>query len=323
MKKLYLVLIAIIIASNGFAQILDAPIVNGGDLFTYSVTDTVAPGEAGENMVWDYMNLGFIQSYNGQILPSVPSPYQDDYPDASWIWEMGGGHYYYNLGPDLYEYFGGVENGASYPYLDSEEFYPYPFEYGQTHQDSAINTVSIMGMETFRSIFTTSAFDGYGILNMPNEVSYDDVCRIRIHRNITDSTIAGISNITIDQIAFLQNGLATPIVSHINLEITSEGGVETYSIMEYLQSYISGTDEVELDLFAMFPNPASKTVTLKWASSVESIIVYDLTGREVYSVNVIPGITITQFDVSNWAPGVYSAYFTSGGTKTTEKLVVE
>ena len=55
----------------------------------------------------------------------------------------------------MYEYFGGVENGISYSYIDSEEYYPYPYNYGETHQDSAINTMNIMGMETLRSTILT------------------------------------------------------------------------------------------------------------------------------------------------------------------------
>lgn len=324
MKSLCLLLVSVFVKTISIAQILEPPIIIAGDAFTYTVTDTVAPGDAGENMVWDYLNLGFIQSYNGQFLQSdTNDPNKDDFPYAAWIWEMAGGQYYYNFGPDMFEYFGGVENGTSYSYIDSEEYYPYPYNYGETHQDSAINTMNIMGMETFRSTFISTTFDGYGVLNMPNERSYNDVSRITVHRELSDSTIVGITNMIIDQTLFVQNGIPTPIVAHADIEVITEAGVEVYHVMEYLQNYTVGAEEIELDMFAMYPNPSADRVTLRWAAGAASIIAYDALGREVEVINTIPGITVAQFDVRDWAPGVYSISFTSGEVVTTKQLIVE
>jgi len=324
MKKLTLLLSLVLSTTISSAQTLEAPFIIAGDAFTYTITDTVAPGEAGENMVWNYLNLGFVQNYNGQFLPAAQSPNQDDYPYAEWILEMAGGQYYHNFGPEMYEYFGGVENGTSYPYLDSEEYYPYPYNYGETHQDSAINTMNIMGMETLRSTYISTTFDGYGVLNMPNETSYNDVCRIKVHRELTDSTIAGITNIIIDQILFFQNGIATPIVAHADIwEYNGTTWVEVYNVMEYLQNYTVGADEIETSLFAMCPNPSSDLVTLRWAACAESITVYDAMGRKVETINAIPGLNLAQFDVSDWSPGVYTISFFSGDAVTSKHLVVE
>jgi hypothetical protein len=323
MKKLSLLIAATLTTVISLAQTLEAPSIIAGDSFTFTATDTVAPGEAGENMVWDYTNLGFIQSYNGQFIPSSPSPFEDDYPDAEWIWELAGGQYYYNFGPDMFEYFGGVENGASYPYSDSEEFYPYPFNFGDTHEDSSENVLFITGMETFRSSYATTAFDGYGTVNMPNETVYDDVCRIRSYRNITDSTIAGITNIIVDQVHFYQNGLVTPIVIHTELIIITEAGEDVYNVMEYLQNYTVGAEEIELDHFAMYPNPASDKVMLRWAAGAESIVAYDAMGREVENIQTYPGVTLAQFDVRDWSPGVYTISFNNGEKVTSEQLIVE
>ena len=324
MKKPSLLLGAVLTTVFSLAQTLEAPSIIAGDSFTYTVTDTVTPGDAGENMVWDYLNLGFIQSYNGQFLPSDKNdPNQDDFPYAAWIWEMAGGQYYYNFGPDMYEYFGGVENGINYPYIDSEEYYPYPYNYGETHQDSAINTMNIMGMETLRSTLISTTFDGYGVLNMPNETSYNDVSRITVHRELSDSTIVGITNIIIDQTLFVQNGIPTPIVAHADIEVITEAGLEVYHVMEYLQNYTVGAEELELDLFAMYPNPASEKVMLRWATGAESIIAYDAMGREVEKIQTYPGVKLAQFDVRDWSPGVYTISFTNGDVVSSEQLIVE
>lgn len=324
MKKLSLLAAVIFTTTISLAQTLDPPVILSGDIFTLTATDTIAPGEAGESMIWNYDSLGFIQSFNGQFISSSPSPFEDDYPDAEWIWELAGGQYYYNFGPDLFEYFGGVENGTSYPYTDSEELYPYPFNFGESHEDITENVLFIAGMETFRSIYTTSAFDGYGTLNMPNETVYDDACRIRIYRSITDSSIAGVTQYVIDQVQFNQNGLVTPVVIHTDITISSASGENVINVMEYLQNYsTASTGEVDIDLFAMYPNPASNNVMLRWAAGAESITAYDARGRKVEIINAIPGLTLAQFDVSDWSPGVYTISFFSGDAVTSKQLVVE
>lgn len=324
MKKLTLLLSLVLSTTIFSSQTIEAPSILSGDIFTITSTDTVAPGEAGENMAWDYTSLGFGQNFNGQFITSSPSPFEDDYPNAEWIWEIAGGQYYYNFGPDMYEYFGGAENGASYPYTDSEEFYPYPFNYGETHEDSTENVLFITGMETFRSIYSTAAFDGYGTLNLPNETVYDDACRIRVHRSITDSTIAGVTQYVVAQIQFYQNGLVSPVVVHTDMIIGEGAEQMEINVLEYLQNYsAASTEDVELDLFAMYPNPASNKVMLRWATGAESIVAYDATGREVEKIQTFPGVTFTQFDVSDWSPGVYTISFINGNEVTSEQLIVE
>ena len=325
MKKSTLILFALFCATLTQAQTINAPVLEAGDHFTYAATDLIPVGEAGENMVWDYTSLGVTQNFNGQFLPAIPSPFQDDYPNAEWIWEMAGGQYYYNLGPDMFEYFGGVEGGASYPYLDSEEFYPYPFNYEQTHADTSINDVTIMGMAYERTVITNTAIDGYGTLNLPNGVVYDDVCRIRVYREITDVSIAGTSSVIIDQTTFVQNGLAAHIVSHSDIEVNQAGSTQEFNVLEYLVSYTTNVDEPQAqDLeFAMYPNPSSDDVMLRWAMPVEAIVVYDLTGREVDRVVSIPGLGMATLDVSDWTPGAYTVSFINGKSATSQKILVE
>ena len=179
-------------------------------------------------------------------------------------------------------------------------------------------------METVRSIHTTAAFDGYGALNMPNEAVYDDVCRIRVHRSITDSTIAGVTQYVLDQTQFYQNGLAVPVVVHTDIIIGKGAGETEINVLEYLQNYSeASTDELDLELFVIYPNPARNKVMLRWAAGADSIVAYDATGREVKKIQTFSGVTFTQFDVSDWSPGVYTIIFINGDAVTSKQLVVE
>ena len=323
MKKLIHFLFAATLPVVALTQSLNAPLVQAGDYFSIAVGEPQDPGEAGANMVWDYTGLTALQNYNGQIVPSVPSTYQDDYPDASWIMELVGNQYYYNFGPEAFEYFGGVENGISYPYQDPELFYSYPFEFESTHSDESFNSLTIQGLAVERSTSTLSANDGHGTLNMPNEQVYEDVFRIRTHRVIEDSSITGLSTTEVVQTMFIQNGIAVPVITHTTLIITTTAGSDEYEFLEFMQSYAVEVGVVEPDLFAMYPNPSTERVTIKWENSVDVIEVYDGSGRLVESVSHYPGLNVTGIDVSDWNPGVYTVSLTSGEHVTTKKLVVE
>ena len=96
-----------------------------------------------------------------------------------------------------------------------------------------------------------------------------------------------------------------------------------FDVMEFLISYTVDTEEVEADQFALFPNPASDRVTLKWFEGESLIDVYDASGRVIKNIQSMPGFPITAFDVSEWEAGVYTVSFTSSEGNKTKKLVVE
>jgi len=96
------------------------------------------------------------------------------------------------------------------------------------------------------------------------------------------------------------------------------------NVLEYLQNYSDASAEaVELDIFALYPNPASNKVMLRWALGAESIVAYAADGREVEKIKTFPGMTFTQLDVSDWPLGVYTISFTNGHEVASEQLIVE
>ena len=112
------------------------------------VAGIISAGDPGEEMDWDYSGTVTQDSYGIHILPASPSAYEDDYPDANWIMEIPSysQSVYTNLGPEYFEFFGGVEQGVSYPLTDSDIFWPYPFEYGETWNDAMSGTLNVQGM---------------------------------------------------------------------------------------------------------------------------------------------------------------------------------
>mgnify|MGYP001424035720 CR=1 FL=1 len=111
--------------------------------------------------------------------------------------------------------------------------------------------------------------------------------------------------------------------THSQIIINSDSGVDEIEVMEYLLSYSVDTDEIEVDQFAMFPNPASDRVTLKWFEGDSFIEVYDAAGRVVETLQSTPGFPLVSFDARRWDAGVYTVCFTTSEGINTKKLVVE
>ena len=320
--------------ANVTAQTLIAPSFLSGDSFTMGVLELSEAGAAGENMAWNYSSFVTVNSYNGQILSSTPSPFEDDYPNANWIMEIGGGQYYYNYGPDVYEYYGGVEEGVSYPYSDSEVYFPFPFSYGETWTDTYQVSLNILGVETQRSGVVTSVLDGYGTLDLSGGVYLDDVSRISLSRAITDSSTTGEITYLIDYKMFYSGTTVVPIVTHTHFQTIEALDTAIQDYTQILQLYTVATDEVqpeatEID-FTMFPNPASSKVQFIFAggiyapSSTDAIEIRDITGRLIETLQLVPGVNSGMIDVSSWAKGVYTATSKRGlESLSTKQLIVD
>ena len=321
--------------SKANAQTLIAPSFLSGDSFTMGALEFSEAGAAGESMAWDYSSFVTVNSYNGQILSSTPSSFEDDYPNANWIVEIGGGQYYYNFGPDVYEYYGGVEGGESYPYSDSEIYFPYPFSYGETWTDTYEVSLNILGAETQRSGVVTSVLDGYGTLDLPGGVYLDDVSRISMSREITDSSTTGEITYLIDHKLFYSGTMVVPIVTHTHVQIIEALDTAIQDITRILQLYTVATDEVQPEAtyidFTMFPNPASSKVQFVFAggiftpnSIIDAIEIRDITGRLIETLQLVPGVNSGMIDVSTWAKGVYTATSKRGlESPSTKQLIVE
>ena len=313
------------------AQALVAPSFLSGDGFSLGVTDFISAGDPGENMIWDYSGLVTQDSYNVLILPSSPSPYEDDYPDANWIMEMAAisQSIYCNFGPEFFEFFGGVEQGASYPLTDSDIFWPYPFEYGETWNDSMSGTLDVQGIIINRTGTTASTLNGYGNISLPGGIQLDDVTRVELNREIIDSSFVGVDIYKINQIRFFHGTLLAPLVVHTNAQIISELDTTVIDYTELLQSYTVGVSPIEQPKaeFGMFPNPASNNVQVVWSSfgaPTNKIEIRDITGRVIKELNIIFGMSSTTFDVSSWASGVYTVTVNPGQENSaTKKLIVE
>ena len=352
MKNLFLTIGLVFLGAASQAQILQAPPVPElGVSATNGIAETYEIGEAGENMVWDYSGFVPVQAVPYAIEPSTNSVYSDDYPNANWLVDNGASISFYNFGPDYYEFFGAVEQGVSYPFEESEKYLPYPFPMDELFENEMTYSLTVQGVEYERTSQVSAVLDGYGSIIHPSGMEFDNVNRVRMNRQLEEISSQGVVNYDMEYVMFFQDTLVLPIVQHSDVLITQ--GVEEvvidtifsdslntvidtilldtipptvlyeYTIVEVLQSLAMGVkEEAALD-FAMFPNPSTDRVTMKWWAQPEVIEFRDAAGRLVHTEFATTGLRSTQLDVSGWASGMYTATAIVGEQQITKQLVVQ
>lgn len=91
---------------------------------------------------------------------------------------------------------------------------------------------------------------------------------------------------------------------------------------DLVASFNESVDDVTMSEIAMYPNPSSdmvNVITESWMGG--QLQVFDLTGRQVASMNVTSGRTV--INVADWNAGLYQVVLMNKGQKVVSAIVVE
>lgn len=114
--------------------------------------------------------------------------------------------------------------------------------------------------------------------------------------------------------------------SNSTYTLRAERSNKTYSGFRYAEGYEEGIEEDKNFLF-VFPNPASDAVTLHYYSVVSENIqirIFDVTGKtEIMEQKTIQsGDNYFNYDLSNFAKGIYFVEITGSENRVNEKLMI-
>ena len=105
-------------------------------------------------------------------------------------------------------------------------------------------------------------------------------------------------------------------------------GVDEISAWSPLQAFSTlacrAGDNIESDesTISLYPNPATTSLTVVMNSDIQSIQIFDMTGKLVFNQNIETAESI-QLDISEWNSGIYLVQSVGTSGTTTEKLVVQ
>lgn len=114
-------------------------------------------------------------------------------------------------------------------------------------------------------------------------------------------------------------GLTTK--QHISqLVFVSESGATIFADNIFFSNGITaGTEEFTMNSVVMYPNPVSDVLTIKAASAIENVSVYNMVGQQV--MVSAPNSLIAAVNVSQLQSGIYVVTSTVNGKQNTQKFI--
>lgn len=211
-----------------------------------------------------------------------------------------------------------------------ETGYKFPLEYGDTYSSRGYTNMD------FDPIFTAqfiqyrqrySEVDGHGTLITP----YSTFNTIRVHHTINeqDSLYAEVQGfgtwVPIERTTHLYEWWAKDEMRPVMLIQTEEvNGSENVTSITYRDEYLgldASLNEWSTIEAAVYPNPATSTVTVKAENTIESIEVYSLQGSVLMSQT--PHVTNAEVNVEELSTGIYQLLIKTAKGRKIARLVIE
>ncbi len=117
------------------------------------------------------------------------------------------------------------------------------------------------------------------------------------------------------------NDVVVTVTDPFNREASCETVV---TLTDPDENCLLSTNDVSLDSFVMYPNPANGYFTLSWdlQNRIAAVEVYDISGKQLIAMPLQDASTEQTIDVSALSPGIYLIRVFNETTMVTKKLVI-
>ena len=304
-------LIATLAPFAALAQ-LQSPTAEAGETFVQNVADTFEPIEDGgtTGQMWDLSGLGSegFTSAPAAVIDVATTANGKVYAGADVAVEGGGQTTYYSFG-DSYEYHGGVQNNLIVWYSDTEEYFPFPFNIGDTSEDTFASDYGTAGITVYRTGTVEAECISEGTLTLPGGVSYENVYRVHMTEVLVDSTFLGTYEVVVDGDYFMTEEIPFAAAALLNISttdtpITGAPVYTEYAVAVWMAEYVVDTPEQAAATWAMVPNPARDHITLVGVHSTE-VVIYGMDGREWKRELLRPGLQAQVVNTADLPAGTY------------------
>jgi hypothetical protein len=110
---------------------------------------------------------------------------------------------------------------------------------------------------------------------------------------------------------------AVPGTSYYRLKMTDKDGSYKYSLIATIKTSMVGV--------SLYPNPVRSNLTIQHESADKgaTVSIIGMSGKQLISVNLLPGAVQTTIEAAKLAPGVYMVVYTNNGQKHTKQFIKE
>lgn len=307
--------------------------------FNRGFSDFYAPGDAGENAVWDFSGIIPLAFIELETIPVVDGIQPELFPNPTLAFSFSGtdGTEYYELNENEMIYLGDIgEVDYQNVYSDGEQIIAFPASIGVSFTDDVLSNLIQPGVSSVFEGTTEVTVDGSGTLIMPWG-TITNALRTSVSYNVTETIEINGGETLVNQISRQSNfwyasGYPGPIIGMALSEILFDG--ETEPVFSEASTYISeialSTEQAGLDSkIILFPNPAQKNLSIslnEYGIIVESVTLVDLSGKIVKNLSGSSVNGYREFlhlDVSDLERGVYIVNLETNGPMLQTKVVIE
>lgn len=301
MKKALLIAISSF-SINGFAQ----PVISNGNnvpapglSVPVSFANTSLAGNGGSNQTWDFSSLSFTSLGLVEVIAPASSPIGASFPTSNYALSL--------IGQNSFSFFQVSSNkmevlawtisspGSGNDYSPNPRtLMTFPFNYLDTVNDTwqkvggSVNTVTI-------------TYDGYGTLITPT-TTHNEVVRIK----------EDYGGGAIDYQWYSLNPFMVVAIFDHNIN----------RLFHFAITQPTGIASEEKSTFSVdvYPNPANDIVTVDGLQAGSTIVVTDITGKQVYDTHVKEEKAF--INTSYFVNGIYNIQVTHQGLFANRRLVV-
>jgi hypothetical protein len=327
MKSKSLLFFSLLIGGSLSAQITitSAELPSVGDTYIQvAVSTVISPGPAGANQTWDFSSLSGTATPYGYVSLAA-SQDQASFPNANLVEGVSGAENYFKKNATEFSIEGQfVVNSVRSIFTDSKEFYVLPITYNDVFNETFSGSIeNIAQGQTFTADGTVQiTADGHGTLILPYG-TVTDVLRIRTTYEY-DIIFQGIPFYGINDTIYTWRNLDNnaTLASHTVSYTDNTLSLESMSYLDQSSFSTTGVNELATaELFSMYPNPATSTLTVVNSVDNGTVTIFDMSGRMVHTQAI--ATETEQVDVADLPAGMYMVQVANSKFQHTELLVIE
>lgn len=325
MKKLYFSVLSFVAAFTASAQLTQsnhAPAA--GDTYEMYQCDTVSPGPAGANVLWNFAAINthssIIKSYTAQAVSTTT------YPAANVALASSGTDVsYLGSSTSSLSYYGGNISVGS---ISGNITYTSPAVYGSYPMNMNTSATSPVGGTVYISAFgITGSFtgnsslmvDGSGTITLPGSLSFTNTLRVVTSQTMNVTSAAANATVTLVNYDYYADGIKAPVfeVATSTAIVSFLGNPSTTTQTLVLRNKNAATPPPTptttvgfIDHTAnnynvlVYPNPSSNVVNVVTNNpDARFVSVYDVTGKLMEKQSLTDGKV--KVDVSSFNKGLY------------------
>jgi hypothetical protein len=333
MNKLLIILFFYSIVNNAqtITQAFNEPSIGDVDknyrLDTSAYTTGLPSTVTGSNVVWDFTKVtgAFPVIFDSIVAPSAATG-GTAHPSATYAQKRSGINAFFksSSSPSQTEWLGAYSPSLSITFTNSAIIATYPISYGYTSTDPVTGVFKYNTTNGVCNGVITVMADGVGTLNLPGNVSFQNVIRLKSIEQLT-MTVNFLSVGSINQsiYSYYVPGKKYPLITQQYQKYQLLAGTPTITAMAYGNfDYftVAGISNYEPRFEpGVYPNPFNNKLYLRNESTgTMEFMIYNLNGQQMIVADEIENL-----NTSNLQPGIYILEIKEGANHYYQKIIKE